>query len=776
MNTANTSYKPHPRLKKPVVFIQKVPTVVHKEDLFQLFRKFRVSDDATITLTKASARKAKARQQVACIEFSSLDSAEKAMALLQHEQLTPHSNFPHRIYFALSKSGSPIKPSPAPLPRLFKYQDLNTTRIYDLLRPYGPIFSLKVEEKYRTVSVVFWEAEDADEAVKSLDQFERVDEVRVQLWSASDDSQSSQTMQSNGETILPSDPETGFAPILPESNDATSIPVTKSSILVPSTPVTVSVSTSFEHARTEESPKPTEPVHPSNDTEWHDVSEGRTSPSPQTTDIHTDSSVAEPEIEATSFSPSNSETTLVGSPTVPHTEDTSPGLNYSKAVQADPPQSNFRAPEKPSSTLDVDTAKNLASLVSNIWKEEAGRLRAEVVDLRVREGKIAEELKDSKAQESRIAKELNRSRARECRIAEELENEKVKREEESREAQKKIASMQMTISGLEWENEYLGKEKSRLQRQLDMQFEEKAEAEATAKEVNRLREQLRQCGNRELDLLKSAENLVERLQEAKEREAEKENTIAKLERQVDLSENKIAELERQLELSESRRKMLELEADKPKWEEARKKREMQQREKEAKEADRRKKQEEERRKQEERKKREDTERKRKEEQRRREEEEKLRQENAWREATAKEVERCRRRDHDWTPWLLWGTSRALGRFKIVMNGFEEQKFSSSCPMVLMSIPWPVLDHPSFFKLEQVQWDAVEKFFNAVQKVMSYADYKALVERAHKMFHPDRWRSRNVLSSVMDVEERDAFEKAGNRVSQAITPIWRNLRR
>ncbi|KAF5356449.1 hypothetical protein D9758_009496 [Tetrapyrgos nigripes] len=922
MNTANTSHKPHPHLKKPVIFIQKVPATVHKEDLFQLFRKFQVSEDATITLTKASTRRAKAGEQVARVEFSSLDSAQKAMALLQHEQLTPHSNFPRCIYFALSKNGSPIKPSPAPLPRLFKYQDLNASRVYDLLRPYGPIFSLKVEEEYGTVSVVFWKIEDMDEAVISLDQSKRVGGVEAKLWSTNSSFQSSEKLPSTAEMDPPSEHETGSAPILPESNDATAIPVTKSSIPVPSRPVTTSASIttastsisqptgpgctlfciflpvsmdvagfqklfskfgditsaeihnqdrkrgyshgliSFknredglraidamnglllerrkivvrmdrkdskisgngngnnrgsERTNTEESLKSTEPVHPSNDNEWHGVSEERASSSPQTSDIHADPSVVEPETEATSFSPSDSETTLVGSSTIPLAEDTSSRPSYSKVAQADPPQFNFQAPENSSSILDDDTAKNLASLVSNIWKEEAGKLRAELVDLRVREGRIAEELEDSKAQESRIAKELNDSRARERRIAEELENEKVKREEESREAQEEIADMRMTINGLEWENEYLGKEKLRLQRQLDIQFEEKVEAEAMAKEMNRLREELTRCEDREFGLMERAENLVERLQEAKEREAEKENTIAKLERQFDLSENKIAELERQLELSESRRKILELEADKPKWEEARKKREkaekeeeertrqrdlekarqrmkdMQQKEKEAKEAarlekqkeeerrkreeaERKREEEEQKRREEERRKREEAERKRKEEQKRRELEEKLRQEKAWREATAKEVERCRTRDRTWTPWILWGTSWALDRFKLVMNEFETQKFSSSCPMVLLSIPWPVLDHPSSFKLEQVQWDAVEKFFNAVQKEMSYADYKALVERAHKMFHPDRWRSRNVLSSVMDVEERDAFEKAGNRVSQAITPIWRNLRR
>ncbi|KAF5356448.1 hypothetical protein D9758_009490 [Tetrapyrgos nigripes] len=872
MNTANSSHKPHPRLKKPVVFIQKVPATVLKEDIFKLFRKFRVSDDATITLTKASTRKAtEAGEQVACVEFSSLDSAEKAMALLQHEQLT---KFADCISFALSQKGFPIKPSSGPLPRLFKYQELNASRIYDVLRPYGPIFSMKVEEKYGTVSVVFWRVEDADEAVRFLDQSKRVDEVEAKLWSANSSFQSSETfstvrflndscafnselntLKSQVEMDPPSEHKSGSVPILPESNDATTIPVTESSIPVPSTPVTgcnlfcsflpvlMDVASfrklfskfgditsaeipsrgrkrgyphglisfknrqdglraidamnglllegrkivvrldrkdskingngnngSSDHTSTEQ-PTPMEHVHPSVDTEWHGVSEGRTSSLPQTMDIDADSSVPEPEIEATSFNPSDSETTLA--------EGTSPVPSYSKDAQADILETDFH---------------NLASLMCNIWKEEAGKLRVEVVDLRVREGRIAEELK---AQESRIAKELNDSRARERRIAEELENEKVKHEEESREAQEEIASMQMKINGLEWGNEYLDKEKSRLQRQLDLKFEEKAEAEAMAKEMSRLREELTKCEDRELGLMERAENLVERLQEAKEREAEKENTIVQLERLFDLSENKIAELERQLELSESRRKILELEADKPKWEEARRKRERAKKEEEErtrqrsveeakqrmeairqkeKEARRLKKQkeEEEQRKEEERRKREEAERKRKEAQRRRELKEKLQKENAWREATAKEVERCRTRDRKWT--RPWSTDFALIRFKAVMEEFESQKFSTSCPMVLLAIPWPVLLNPSILKLDHIQWDAVEKFFDAIRELMTFSDYKALVDRAHKMFHPDRWRSRNVLGSVMDVEERDAFEKTGNRVSQAITPIWRNLRR
>jgi len=55
------------------------------------------------------------------------------------------------------------------------------------------------------------------------------------------------------------------------------------------------------------------------------------------------------------------------------------------------------------------------------------------------------------------------------------------------------------------------------------------------------------------------------------------------------------------------------------------------------------------------------------------------------------------------------------------------------------------------------------------------DILAEVSIADFFFLMDRWRSRNLLSSVMLEDERRSLERAGNIVSQALTPMWRNSR-
>jgi hypothetical protein len=59
---------------------------------------------------------------------------------------------------------------------------MDVSGIYDVLRRYGPVFSIKVEEEQKTVSVVFWKIEDAHEAVRSLSASKRVDGVEPILW------------------------------------------------------------------------------------------------------------------------------------------------------------------------------------------------------------------------------------------------------------------------------------------------------------------------------------------------------------------------------------------------------------------------------------------------------------------------------------------------------------------------------------------------------------------------------------------------------------------
>lgn len=146
-----------------------------------------------------------------------------------------------------------------------------------------------------------------------------------------------------------------------------------------------------------------------------------------------------------------------------------------------------------------------------------------------------------------------------------------------------------------------------------------------------------------------------------------------------------------------------------------------------------------------------------------------------------ERERCRVRDrtfysdtHGQMDWTSLG-SRALQRFKLVSDEFDNIRFHDSQPLTFESVPWPILVNPGYMTFEDIEWGAVEKFFGVVEPLMRRAEFRALVERAHRRFHPDKWRARGALNSVWDQELRDQFEAAGNIVSQAITPLWLKTR-
>ncbi|KAI0698132.1 hypothetical protein BC835DRAFT_1243651, partial [Cytidiella melzeri] len=74
--------------------------------------------------------------------------------------------------------------------------------------------------------------------------------------------------------------------------------------------------------------------------------------------------------------------------------------------------------------------------------------------------------------------------------------------------------------------------------------------------------------------------------------------------------------------------------------------------------------------------------------------------------------------------------------------FDSIKFQESQPLTFESVPWPVLDHPHRTSWDSIEWGAVEKFFNAIEKLLeNQTEYKALLEKAHRRFHPDKWKAR-----------------------------------
>lgn len=227
---------------------------------------------------------------------------------------------------------------------------------------------------------------------------------------------------------------------------------------------------------------------------------------------------------------------------------------------------------------------------------------------------------------------------------------------------------------------------------------------------------------------------------------------------------------RKASIAASRRKLAELEEDRPLWEEQARKRAQREKEEEAARLARA----EERRRaaakqaQAERKALEEAERRARAQ--REEQEAKAREQE---EAARRERER-RQRQQRWA-FGPWTTQRALERYKVLAEAFDSTRFSRTAPLTFDTVPWPVLQAPARFAVEDVDWGAVEAFFGAVRPHMRAQDYRVFVEKSHRRFHPDRWRARGLLQSVQDEGERGCLEVAANTVAQALTPLWGELK-
>lgn len=229
------------------------------------------------------------------------------------------------------------------------------------------------------------------------------------------------------------------------------------------------------------------------------------------------------------------------------------------------------------------------------------------------------------------------------------------------------------------------------------------------------------------------------------------------------------EARRREELEESIRKMKELREQEEADLRENKRREQEEKE----EAERRKKEAERLAKEErERRAREEVERKEREERERREAA--ARRLSAYKLASAKEVQRCRNRDAA-CKVLPWSPFRSIKWFKDVSVEFDDTKFCDTQPLTFESIPWPLAIAPHKVTAEDIEWGAVEAFFSAAKLVVKPGEYKSFVEKAHRRFHPDKWRSRGLLHTVLDEDLRKRLEDAGNIVAQAITPIWRETK-
>ncbi|KAF9033994.1 hypothetical protein BDZ89DRAFT_1111183 [Hymenopellis radicata] len=143
---------------------------------------------------------------------------------------------------------------------------------------------------------------------------------------------------------------------------------------------------------------------------------------------------------------------------------------------------------------------------------------------------------------------------------------------------------------------------------------------------------------------------------------------------------------------------------------------------------------------------------------------------AWLSANAREEKRCQQRDKRW-PWpaSLTSTHIIFARFKFVVDDFSSIRFSDDQPVTFLSVPWPVLLNPHHISFDEITPPAIESFFLKL-KLIESSDYRRLLSKAQQLFHPDRWRSRNLLKTVFDEDLRKSFEDTVNTTSQVINGL------
>jgi hypothetical protein len=155
----------------------------------------------------------------------------------------------------------------------------------------------------------------------------------------------------------------------------------------------------------------------------------------------------------------------------------------------------------------------------------------------------------------------------------------------------------------------------------------------------------------------------------------------------------------------------------------------------------------------------------------------IRREQAWKAATKREIIRCSTRDLErWPRNRRWTAQDALDRFQLLSDEFDTLKFSNDTPLTVTSVPWPVLCVPYDLIIKiHIEWKAVESFFLIVKTMLTPSQFGALLEKSQRRFHPDRWRSRGLLATVIHEPLKEALETAVNAVSQATNELLSNWR-
>ncbi|KAJ7796015.1 hypothetical protein B0H14DRAFT_3552602 [Mycena olivaceomarginata] len=668
---SSVAYPPHPSLQVTTLFISSLPTYVLEEHITRVFEGFYPPPTLSFTRTKNGRNRGTLRP---CVDFLDLRSAERALAI-HHLQPIPFVKPPVIMIFSTIPGFYPKSfgaPDAAVSPRLIKTLPAGCTEstLYDILRPYGPIYSLKIDAIVGGL-VQFWDEAHAQDAEMHL----AAEQAEANMILNSYDPRS---LVCSYKTIVHVDVLTnsqtdrqGIVTFSQASEASTALQAIQSIEIRGKVP-----SVTYRLLGTEKK-KPAAQA--------------------KLARKGVNGSFAEDDPEP-ALSPEPIPSQPQAAPSGPTPEDAAP-QDQTEAATSSLLNSQFK----------LELVKLESAAETRVLREE------------VKSAKRAPEMSESGLKTLQLEKEARR--------AQQAENEILRRQLES-----------VTVDG--------------------------------AAEINLLRETLES-----VKLRCAAEN--ERLRE------ELESVELQSEAEITLLREKLETATRALEMSESKLKILQLEADRPLWEAAKRKREENERAERAKEEERRRAEEvvESRRKMREfleqdrarkraveeerlrreaeenaRREKEEAERKQREkEEQERKARDRLEREKRWKAATQAEERRCAQRDQNmWGSVAQWTPAHALERLEFLIEEFNTIKFSEAQPLTYHVIPWPVLADP----------------YNDGQFGVNVAGYNTLVEKVHRLFHPDKWKSRRLLVTVMDEELRKSLEEAGNVVAQAMTPIWR----
>ncbi|KAJ7244421.1 hypothetical protein B0H12DRAFT_808613 [Mycena haematopus] len=157
---------PHPFLQSRSLFVGPLPSHVLEEHVTRVFQGFYPPPALSFTRTKKGRNRGALRSR---IDFFDVQSAEKALAI-HHLRPIPSLEPSFLLSFATSLDLKPIGiPDASVSPGLIKTLPAGCTEttLYDLLRPYGPIYSVRIHPIAGGL-VQFWDEAHAQDAEMQL--------------------------------------------------------------------------------------------------------------------------------------------------------------------------------------------------------------------------------------------------------------------------------------------------------------------------------------------------------------------------------------------------------------------------------------------------------------------------------------------------------------------------------------------------------------------------------------------------------------------------------